>query len=95
MNAPAGEPLRLDGECTIYRAAELKPLLLQALRPGATLALDLAEISEIDTAGVQLLLLAQREARALGGGLRLEALSPPVEEVFTLLDLHRHFGARP
>jgi anti-anti-sigma factor len=85
--------IALEGECTIYRAADLKPLLLQSLQPGATQDLDLSEVTELDTAGVQLLLLAEREARAQGGALRLGALSPAAEEVFDLLDLRAHFGA--
>jgi anti-anti-sigma factor len=87
--------LQLDGELTIYRAAELKPQLLQALVPGAALELDLSEVSELDSAGVQLLLLAEREARAQGGTLRLAAASAPVGEVLALLGLQTHFtGAR-
>ena len=84
--------LALEGELTIYRAAELKPVLLQAVQPGATLELDLSEVTELDSAGVQLLLLAERQARAQGGGLRVAAASAPVREVLQLLDLQAHFG---
>lgn len=87
------ERMALDGDVTIYRAAELKPQLLQALRPGATLELDLSGVAELDSAGVQLLLLAEREARARGGALRLTALSAAAEEVLALFDLRAHFGA--
>lgn len=86
--------IALEGDCTIYRAAELKPLLLQALQPGATLEVDLSEVTEFDSAGVQLLLLAEREARAQGGALRVARQSPAVSEVLSLLDLQAHFGGR-
>ncbi len=78
MSAPP--LLRLDGELTIFRAAELKPLLLQG---AGALALDLSQVVEIDTAGLQLLLLAQRER----GALQLVDPSPPVREAIALAGL--------
>jgi anti-anti-sigma factor len=84
--------LQLEGECTIYRAAELKPLLLQAVQPGHVLEVDASGVTEIDSAGLQLLLLAGREARAQGGELRLCAASASVTEVLALLDLQGHFA---
>ena len=83
--AAAPARLRLDGELTIYRAAELKPVLLQAVQPGCLLELDLSDVTELDTAGVQLLLLAQRQAQALGGSLGVVQASAPVHEVLDLL----------
>jgi anti-sigma B factor antagonist len=91
MSAPAAT-LRLDGELTIYRAAELKPLLLDAVAEHAALEIDLSAVSEIDSAGVQLLMLAKRQAQALGRELRLAGHSAPVVEVFELLDLAAFFG---
>ena len=85
--------LRIDGEMTIYRAAELKPVLLEALKPSADMDIDLSGVTEFDSAGVQLLMLAQREARAMQGELRLVAPSAAVREVFDLLDLAAAFGA--
>lgn len=85
--------LRLDGELTIYGAADLKPQLLTAIVAGAATAVDLSEVTEIDTAGVQLLLLARREAASLGGELRLIAPSPAVCEAFSLLALTAHFDS--
>lgn len=89
--------LQLDGELTIYRAAELKPLLLEAVGTAGgddalPLTLGLAEVTEIDTAGVQLLLLARREAAALGRPLLLQDPSPAVRDAFALLDLGAQFS---
>jgi len=84
--------LRLDGEMTIYRAAELKGLLLGALAGQRALEIDLADVSEIDSAGVQLLVMAKQAAQAQGIELRLVRHSPPVIDVFELLDLAGHFG---
>jgi anti-anti-sigma factor len=84
--------LRIEGEMTIYRAEELKQTVLAALVPGALLEVDLAAVSELDTAGVQILMLAKRHAQAMQCDLRLVAHSPAVLEVFELLNLTAYFG---
>lgn len=84
--------IRLDGEVSIYRAAELKETLLAAVRDHAAVELDLSGVTEFDTAGVQLLLLAKREALAAQHTLTLTRHSPVVVEVLELLDLVGHFG---
>ena len=91
-SAGAAAVLRLNGELTIYRAAELKPLLLQALDSATQLEIDLSEVIEIDTSGVQLLMATKRRAQALNRELRLSGHSAPVVEVFELLDLAAFFG---
>ncbi len=76
----------VDGELTIQRAAELKPVLVQAARAEAPL-IDLSGVTELDTAGVQLLLLARRVAAARGVPLRLAAASEAVRETMTFLGI--------
>jgi anti-sigma B factor antagonist len=88
----ASNVIAIEGELTIYRAAELKPLLLAALPGSGPIELDLAEVSEVDTAGVQLLMLLRREAQALGRSLRLRSPSPAMVDAFELLDLTAWFG---
>jgi anti-anti-sigma factor len=90
----SGAPvIRLDGELTIYRAAELKPLLLQWPASDGAVELDLSAVDEIDTAGVQLLLLARREAQGLERELRLVGRSRAVDDALTLLNLQAEFSA--
>jgi len=81
--------LRVEGEMTIFRAAELKPLLLSTPAPTEV---DLSAVTEIDTAGVQLLMLARQEARAQQRELRLLSPSSPVTQALDLLDLASYFG---
>jgi anti-anti-sigma factor len=76
--------LRIDGELTIFRAAELKPLLLSDPLPSA---IDLSGVTELDTAGVQLLMLAKNTAQAQQRELRLVGHSQAVQEVLALLNL--------
>jgi anti-sigma B factor antagonist len=87
--------MRLDGELSIYRAAALKDVLLAPLAAGSMIELDLAGVTEIDTAGLQLLMLAKNTALALGGDLRLSASSQPVLALLELLGLSATFGAVP
>ena len=80
--------LRIEGELSIYRATELKQALLDEPRP---VEIDLSGVTEIDTVGVQLLMLAKKTALAEQRELRLVAHSPAVTEVFELLDLAAYF----
>ena len=81
--------LRIEGEFTIFRAAEFKPLLLEAPAPQE---IDLSGVTEIDTAGVQLLMLAKQEATRQQRELRLVGHSPAVLDVFELLNVAGYFN---
>lgn len=83
MNAPA--PLAIVGELTIYRALELKPLILEEVERRSPPSIDLSGVEEIDTAGLQLLLLARREAQARGTELQLLSPSAAVQDALALL----------
>jgi anti-sigma B factor antagonist len=81
-----------EGELTIYRVGELKPCLLDALTQSDAIELDLSAVSELDTSGVQLLMLIKREAVAAGKALTISGHSAAVLEVFELLGLGGWFG---
>ena len=84
--------LFIEGELNIYRAAEIKDSLLGALVLSQSLEVDLAGVTELDSAGVQVLMLAKNTARSMQRELRLCAHSPVVVEVFELLNLASFFG---
>lgn len=84
--------LALSGELTIYHAAEVKQQVLAALRAGPVLELDLSGVTELDTAGLQVLMLAKQTAQAEQRELRLVQHSPAVVEIFQMLDLGAFFG---
>ncbi|HEX8785789.1 MAG TPA: STAS domain-containing protein [Telluria sp.] len=79
--------LAVEGEMTIYRAAELKPALLNAVRTHGAPVLDLSAVTEFDSAGLQLLMMARREAATLGKRLDVSAASLAVRDVFALLGM--------
>jgi anti-sigma B factor antagonist len=77
--------LRLAGELTIYEAVALQQTLLAALAESDGIELDLAGVTELDTAGFQQLYLLQRESRAAAKRLNIAAHSAATREVFELL----------
>lgn len=85
----AATVLRLEGELCIYRAAELKPVILCDPPPTE---IDLSGVTEFDTAGLQLLMLAKREAMAAQRPLHLVHHSKAVLEVFETLNMAAYFG---
>ncbi|NII11747.1 STAS domain-containing protein [Oleiagrimonas sp. C23AA] len=70
---------------SIYRAAELKDELLKAFDSGPALCLDLSQVAEFDTAGLQLLILLARLGAAGGKAFHVTAASEAVNDVFALL----------
>ncbi|WP_409525201.1 STAS domain-containing protein [Nitrincola sp. MINF-07-Sa-05] len=82
----------LSGELNIYHAADMKPKLLAALERCTEMELHLADVSEIDTAGLQLLVLIEQEAARTGKPLRLNDHSPAVVDIIQLFDLAGYFG---
>ena len=84
--------LAVEGEVTIYRAPELKAEWMTALQRTALLELNLGGVTELDTAGVQVLMTLKQVAQTTSRELRLVAHSPAVLEIFELLDLGGWFG---
>lgn len=81
--------LHIEGELTIFRAMELKPIMLATPPPAD---IDLSGVTELDTAGVQLLMLAKKTALAEARTLRLVGHSAAVMEVFEMLNVAAYFG---
>ncbi len=84
--------LGVEGEMTIYSAAELKGALLEGIHRCKRLEINLSQVSEMDSAGLQLLYLVKREAASLGRQVALAAHSPATLEVLDLYNMSSHFG---
>ena len=84
--------LHVEGEMTIYHAAALKQDLLERLAGAPETEINLSRVTEMDTAGFQLLVLAKREAAREGRVLRLVAHSPATLEVMDLFNMSGYFG---
>ena len=86
--------ISLNGECTIYEAADLKPKLVDDCKGlNKTVLLNLAQVSDLDCAGVQLLLMLRKQIMAEGGTLQLQASNESVDRVLETLRLELPFQA--
>jgi anti-anti-sigma factor len=54
--------IRIDDELTIYTASTANATIRDALAANESVAIDLSGVTEIDTAGLQILLVARKEA---------------------------------
>jgi anti-anti-sigma factor len=92
-NSDAIQHLSIQEDMTIYNAVALKETLLGYCQYKIReLQLDLSAVAEIDSAGLQLLMLLKAEAEQRGFILRLVGHSVAVIEVFELLKLGMYFG---
>ena len=85
-------PLSLTEDLTIYHALEQKHMLLDALGSTDELELDLMQVGEIDTAGLQLLILLKKEAQRTGKHLSIVAHSQSVRAVIDFCNLAAELG---
>jgi len=77
--------LSIKGDMTIYTVNELKQSILNGLEDSTgRIELDLAQVSRIDTAGYQLLLLLDREALAENKKIVIKKPSGEVKRLFNL-----------
>jgi len=83
--------VHIRGPLTIYQAIDFKPQLLAALKGAHEAEIDLADVSEIDSAGLQLLLLASREAQIAGHRLTLVGFSDACKTIIETLGLSDYF----
>ncbi len=82
----------IEGEMTIYRAAELKDTIKPHIDHAGVIEIDLSKVSEIDSAGLQLLIAAKLEAMIRDKQLHFVGHSKPVLELLDLCDLGGFFG---
>ena len=84
--------LSLAEDLTIYHALEQKNILLDVLSTTDDLELDLLKVSEIDTAGLQLLILLKKEAQRTGKKVSIVAHSQAVRSVIDFCNLATELG---
>jgi anti-anti-sigma factor len=88
--------VRLDGPLDVAAAPGLRERLAGLLQPGTRLlVLDLSLVSSCDSAGLAVLIGAERRARALGITTRLAVPSAPVMKLLRLTGLDRNLTIYP
>ncbi len=83
--------LSIDGELNIYSATDLRTTLLNRLDAGKAFNVDLSRVSEIDGAGLQLLLALDREAEHRGTLLTWQGVSSAVMSALELCHISTSF----
>ena len=84
--------LTLTEDLTIYHALDQKNTLLDALAASDELELDLLPVSDMDTAGLQLLILLKKEAERSGKRVSIVAHSQAVRAVIDFCNLATELG---
>jgi len=85
--------LHVEGELSIYQATELKQAWAAALEQPGPLEIDLSNVSEMDSAGVQLLLATKQAAIGQGREFQVTGYSAAVLDVLEMLNLSAYFDA--
>jgi ABC-type transporter Mla MlaB component len=83
--------IQLSGALTIMDALEMRDQLALAFSTAARVEVDLAEVIEIDCAGLQLLLTLPRESIPVA----FANLSDPLRELLQHLNLLPNLGLEP
>lgn len=84
--------IEIKGELNIYTVAALRLQLLEALDAANEVEVDLSAVGEMDSAGMQLMVAAKREAAQHQKTLRFSGHSPAVFDVLELCKLGGHLG---
>ena len=75
--------LKIVGDMSIYHATSLRDGLLEQLSQFEEVTLDLTEVDNCDTAGVQLLLAARISAAETGKPFTISGISDSVQEALS------------
>ena len=84
--------LQMEGELTIYHGQEIRDGLIEHLAANNEIELNLSGITEMDTAGFQLLLAAKREGTRRGKIVRFVSHSQATLDVIDLYSMAAQFG---
>jgi len=84
--------VELDGEIDLDRAPQVRRLLLDGIKHGKDLLVDLSQVNYIDSSGIASLVEALQNASKGGISLGLVAVSPEALRVFQLARLDKVFA---
>lgn len=87
--------LSIEGEMTVFMVDELKEAILPVIAHFREIEIDLSQISEIDRAGLLLMVAMKLEAITWGRDLYFTGHSEPVMEMLGLCDFGNLFDAHP
>ena len=91
-DATATTHVEIKGEMSIFTALSVRQQLLDAFEQAGDIEVDLASVSEMDSAGIQLLIAAKREAALHARTLRFTGHSRAVFDLLELYDVAGQLG---
>lgn len=91
MNIDDTVEVYVVGEMNIYKAKENKKILISYLKNNKNVILDLSNVNEFDTAGLQLLMSFKKTLSVNGKNLYLRAPSECIKNIITLLKMENYF----
>lgn len=86
-----GHRIVIKGEMSIYSAKSIYQELEGLLNFEDKLLLDLNHVTELDSAGIQLMLLLQRESEKHNASIEIEKKSVVVNDLFKLFNIEKKF----
>jgi anti-sigma B factor antagonist len=86
--------IRIRGDLILNRVRDIHREIRSSLEDHPRVVIDLSEVDDFDTAGVQLLIALKKEFVTTDRTLRLVGHSPVVLEYFALYGLVAFFGDR-
>ncbi len=84
--------LAIQDEMTIYTAMQLKNELLEHLAACHEMDVSLEHVTEMDSAGLQILLMMHKDAKEHNKTIHFSKHSAAVIDVIETLNLAAHFG---
>lgn len=82
----------LDGELTIYEAAELNKEIFKKTEKCKGVSINLSNVAEIDTSCFQILMASKRECDRKEIEFTMNSHSPAVLEIMELYNMGSYFG---
>lgn len=92
MSSDAEYELIIPADMTIYEAGEIKDLFSQALAKNKNINVNLSNVSEIDSAGLQLMVSLKKNALEKDTIVQYNSHSQAVIGLLDLYDMTAHFG---
>jgi anti-sigma B factor antagonist len=84
--------LKVGGTMLVHDLQEIQGEVLCGLPKGGAATVDLSEVAEMDSAGVQLLYAIKRRVELDGGAFAVGAMSVPVRDFLAVYRLLELFG---
>ena len=76
--------IALEGKLDTTTASKLQEVLIPAFDEAKDIVLDFSALAYVSSAGLRVLLMGDKTAKAKGGSLTLTGVSPEIMEVFEM-----------